>query len=212
MIEMSKLREILEVELHNHNLLTNLTNQTDDKLGLLVSRFRYQTILNLTRHSHNPLEIEVVADHTLAAQKDVIRSIRPSSGRGTGMISGQYRWIWLLLIFGGIIISLVMAIADILASIIEIITPSWTDQQRIFGILGFIAIFIVIWMIIIPRMQKNRVNNLIKFNSQVLEIIVNRLQLLNDELSTSDIIRCWSCFEKIDPQDNVCIYCGVRQK
>ena len=73
MIEIREVRELLESELSNHGLQCKLTNQTDDNLGLQVSKRGYKTVLSITRYTHNPLEVEVNIDFAQAKQADIIR-------------------------------------------------------------------------------------------------------------------------------------------
>ena len=204
MIEMRKLREILELELQYHRLSCNLTNQTDNKLGLQVSKFGYRTVLGITRYTHKPSELEVIVDHTLADQSYIIRRLRPDANNQSGMFTGTYRWFWLLVVFGWIITTLIFGIMGLM----EVITP----KKGVFGIIVIVILIALLWLFLLPRYQKRRIIGLKRFDKQVIAITTNRLIKLNEELSSTDILRCWSCFKMIDPEDNVCIHCGKTQK
>jgi hypothetical protein len=212
MIEMKKLREILEEELLNHDLRTELRNQADDKLDLRVSKLGYKSHLSIHRQSYNPQEVEVTIDFSMASKRDVIRSFRPGGDGGTGLLSGDFRWMWLLLLFVGAIFSLLFAIVGLFTTVGKKLTLGWTDNERLLVILGLVAILAILWLYLLPRVKKRRIQGLKKFDSDVLAIVLNRLINLNEEMNDSTLLRCWSCFEIIDPKEKVCTNCGVEQK
>jgi hypothetical protein len=211
MIEIRTVRELLESELSNHGLHCKLTNQTFDKLGLQVSKRGYKTVLSITRYTHNPLEVEVNIDFAQAKQTDIIRKFRPNVG-DTGMFSGQYRWLWLIIIFGGILVTLITTVVGLTFLLLEKVTPGWTNIERLFGIIGSTLFLGLIWILLAPRLQKRRIAGLKRFDQEVFEIVIDKLTQINADLKSTDILRCWSCFKQINPEDTVCIHCDTKQK
>jgi hypothetical protein len=148
----------------------------------------------------------------MASKRDVIRGFRPGGDGGTGLLSGDFRWMWLLLLFAGAIFSLLFTIVGLSTAVGRRLTPGWTNNERILVILGLVVILGVLWLYLLPRVKKRRIQGLKKFDSNVLAIIINKLTKLNDEMNDTSLLRCWSCFEIIDPKDKVCLQCGVEQK
>ncbi|MHA2277605.1 MAG: hypothetical protein ACXAC2_17635, partial [Candidatus Kariarchaeaceae archaeon] len=124
---MQELRDKIETQLHTEQYKTSLNNLTDDLLSLKIRNTKNMpTILTINRHRHRPFEIEIVVDHTLTKNQDLVtRQKREGGGQRSAFSS--YRLLWIGMIFMGLILTMFDIFISVFLDILDAITPGWTS-------------------------------------------------------------------------------------
>ena len=210
---MQELRHILDDEFKKYQFSTILDNQTDDHLSMIIrGGMGQQTILKIDRNRHKALEVEVNVDFNFSSPKNVIRSTRPrNQNQGRGFMGG-YRSIWLLFIFAGLIINVLFLFSDALLQFVENLTPGWSPFQRGVSVFILVVLIIIAWFRVPPIIRQQRHAAGRKFDEKVLSIVSGRIKSLQAELTKTTIVRCWNCFEVINPNEVYCPNCGKDQQ
>ena len=209
---MQELRENIEGQLRDKQYRTSLNNLTDDLLSLKISdRGNRNTVLTIKRHRHRPFEIEVVVDHTLIKDQDLITRRKRVSTGGNRSFFGSYRLLWIGLIFMGLILTIFNIFISIFLDILNAITPGWSPTQQALGIIGLVVLIGSFWIIIAPLIGRKRTEAMKAYDKSVLENVCKLLGDLREETSENAIKRCWSCFQEIAKTERFCPNCGKEQ-
>jgi len=209
-IPMVDLKPIIEDELTKHGLAVSLENIGEDLLELQIKRSKYESQLRLTRNRHKPLEINVEADFNhynwMKAQG---RRNKSNNNQSRGGLSRYYFYFW---IFMGLIIWSLTFLSELFVFVLFSITPGWSNNQRYYLLVGFLIFYIILRVYIIPKQRKKQIIFMHQMDIQLLKIVHLRLDQVNKEFKSTEILRCWSCFEIINFLDKVCPHCEAHQK
>ena len=103
---MQEMRILLEEDLLKFGYSSFITNMSESDLALkVVKNSQKPTIVSLTRHRHRPLEIELMVDHSLLNNYDLITKRGKVNNARPQNSWMMYRWIFLGFFLIGIIIS-----------------------------------------------------------------------------------------------------------
>lgn len=209
---MQELRILLEQDLSKLGYTSFLTNMTENDLAIkIMKNSQKPTILSLTRHTHRPLEIELIVDHNLLDRYDLVTKRGKVKNSGSNNSWMMYRWLWIGMILIGFIITALLTIVDVIVDVIEKLTPGWTDPQRGYGILG-VAFLLILWFIYgVPKFQKYEKKKRSELDKYLVERIKNMVSSVAYQAPEKSIIRCWNCFKEIERSENFCQNCGEQQ-
>jgi hypothetical protein len=205
-IEMGDLRSDVESTLSDRGYLCHLESMSDSELMIKVSKGQRKTLMKIERLRHRPLEVVLEVDYSQADVK--LNVSRPRQSNNSSMFS--YRWIWLLIIFGGVFVTILGNISQAIANGFQ--QTGFTDGQIITFLIILAIVVPLSVMYGIPALQKQLNQGKSEFDRQLLEVVKTRVEQLHSELTATEVLRCWSCFKEIEFEDKVCPFCGENQK
>ena len=206
---MYNLRDHIVEELVSHDLSVFTESMTDDDCVLLITRnAMVKTVATMERHRHRPMEIELTVDHAeVKNTKDVLRTTKPVTKQ---LDKVSFRWLWILPIFGGLIVLLISMFESFFASLYG--SSSLSSVQLIITVTVLSTILAISWIYGLPRIFNQLSKRRKQLDTEVLELMRQKIIALDEALITTDVIRCWSCFTELEPTTVICTSCGETQK
>jgi hypothetical protein len=183
---------------------------TDDQVSLKITKGSRPTILTIKRHRHRPFEIEVIVDHTLTKNQDLVTRQKRKSTTDRSAFS-SYRLLWIGMIFIGIILTMFNVFISVFLEILNTVTPGWSSTQQALGVIGFVVLVFGFWIMIIPILNRQKSQSMKLYDKSVLEKVCTILDELRSDKQDNAVVRCWSCFKEIERSEKFCPHCGEQQ-
>jgi len=206
---MQDLRDEVAEHLSQQHLQVHTDSINDDETVLVVSKNSLiKTVVRLQRFRHRPLEVVINVDYNdVKTTKDVLWTTKPATRRQDRI---SFRWLWLLPVFGGLIIALVTYFESWFAAFFG---GDQLDQLQLIVVVTILSIILAVsWIYGIPVLVKQRQQRMQEFDEELLIMISDKIQQLDDQLTTTPVVRCWSCFGQLEPKIEICPHCGEKQK